>query len=78
MTKKLNESIPDILLARGDYTQAEVRPNVPKIELRIRFVERGPALRSVVSRNGTVGRGLCCVRGKALFRDLLPDPTWSQ
>jgi len=33
MTKKLNESIPDILLERGDYTKAEVRPNVPKIEL---------------------------------------------
>lgn len=33
MTKKLNEAIPDILLVRGDYSQAEVRPNVPKIDL---------------------------------------------
>jgi hypothetical protein len=33
MTKKLSESIPDILLVRGDYSQAEIRPNVPKIEL---------------------------------------------
>jgi hypothetical protein len=33
MTKKLNESIPDILLERGNYETAEVKPNVPKIEL---------------------------------------------
>jgi len=33
MTKKLNEAIPDILLVRGDYAQAEVHPNVPKIDL---------------------------------------------
>ena len=32
MTKKLNESIPDVLLARGDYTAAEIRPNVPSIQ----------------------------------------------
>lgn len=33
MTKKLSESIPEILLERGDYAAAEVKPNVPKIEL---------------------------------------------
>ena len=33
MTKRLNESIPDILLVRGDYTQNEVKPNVPKIDV---------------------------------------------
>lgn len=33
MTKKLSESIPDILLVRGDYAAAEVKPNIPKIEL---------------------------------------------
>ena len=33
MTKKLNESIPDVLLERGNYETAEVKPNVPKIDL---------------------------------------------
>jgi hypothetical protein len=33
MTKKLSESIPEILLVRGDYAAAEVKPNIPKIEL---------------------------------------------
>ncbi len=33
MTKKLSESIPDVLLVRGDYLQAQVKPNVAKIEL---------------------------------------------
>ncbi len=33
MTKKLSESIPDLLLERGDYTESEVKPNVPKIDL---------------------------------------------
>ena len=33
MTKKLNESIPDILLVRGDYKANEVKPNVPKIDV---------------------------------------------
>jgi hypothetical protein len=28
MTKKMNEVIPDILLARGDYTATQVKPNV--------------------------------------------------
>lgn len=31
ITKKMNEVIPDILLARGDYRQTEVAPDVPKI-----------------------------------------------
>jgi hypothetical protein len=33
MTKKLSESIPEILLVRGDYAASEVKPNIPKIEL---------------------------------------------
>jgi len=33
MTKKLNESIPDILLERGDYLQAQIKPNIAKIEI---------------------------------------------
>lgn len=33
MTKKLSESIPEILLERGDYAAAEVKPNIPKIDL---------------------------------------------
>ncbi len=33
MTKKLNESIPDVLLVRGDYTKNEIMPNVPKIDI---------------------------------------------
>lgn len=33
MTKRLNESIPDILLERGDYQASQVKPNVPVIEL---------------------------------------------
>lgn len=33
MTKRLNESIPDILLVRGDYSQSEIKPNVPKIDI---------------------------------------------
>jgi len=33
MTKKLNESIPDILLERGDYLQSQIKPNIAKIEL---------------------------------------------
>jgi len=33
MTKKLSESIPDILLVRGDYLAAQVKPNVAKIEV---------------------------------------------
>ncbi len=33
MTKKLNESIPDILLTRGDYAANEIKPNVPKIDV---------------------------------------------
>jgi hypothetical protein len=32
MTKRMNEAIPDLLLERGDYTKAEVKPNVVKIE----------------------------------------------
>jgi len=31
MTKQLNESIPDVLLVRGDYLQAQIKPNVAKI-----------------------------------------------
>ncbi len=33
MTKALNESIPDILLVRGDYTEKQVKPNIPTIQL---------------------------------------------
>jgi hypothetical protein len=33
MTKTLNESIPDVLLVRGDYTTRTVRPNVATITL---------------------------------------------
>ena len=33
MTKGLNESIPDVLLVRGDYTQKIVKPNLPKIDV---------------------------------------------
>lgn len=33
MTKKLNESIPDILLVRGDYVAAQVKPIVATIKL---------------------------------------------
>ena len=33
MTKKLNESIPDILLERGDYIQKQIKPNVVKIDV---------------------------------------------
>ncbi len=33
MTKKLNESIPDILLERGNYLEKQVKPNVPVIEI---------------------------------------------
>lgn len=33
MTKKLNEAIPDVLLARGDYAQGEIKPNIAKIEV---------------------------------------------
>jgi hypothetical protein len=33
MTKKLNESIPDVLLVRGDYTKNEIKPNLPKIDI---------------------------------------------
>lgn len=32
MTKKLNESIPDVLLVRGDYTKTQIKPNVAKID----------------------------------------------
>lgn len=32
MTKKLNEAIPDVLLARGDWEQSAVKPVVLKIE----------------------------------------------
>ena len=32
-TKRLNESIPDVLLVRGDYRANEVKPNVAKIEI---------------------------------------------
>ncbi len=31
MTKKLSESIPDVLLVRGDYLAAQIKPNVAKI-----------------------------------------------
>jgi hypothetical protein len=33
MTKRMNEVIPDVLLERGDYAQAEIRPNVAKVEV---------------------------------------------
>jgi hypothetical protein len=33
MTKSLNESIPDVLLVRGDYKQSMVKPNIAKIEV---------------------------------------------
>ncbi|HAP43101.1 MAG: hypothetical protein A2087_12335 [Spirochaetes bacterium GWD1_61_31] len=33
MTKSLNESIPDVLLERGDYTLSQVKPNVAPIVL---------------------------------------------
>ena len=33
MTKRLNESIPDVLLVRGDFTKHEIPPNVVKINL---------------------------------------------
>lgn len=33
MTKKLNESIPDNLLVRGDYLASRVKPNVAKIDV---------------------------------------------
>lgn len=33
MTKRLNEAIPDILLIRGDYMAAIIKPNLPKIDL---------------------------------------------
>ncbi len=32
MTKKLNEAIPDVLLERGDFAAAEVKPDVPPIQ----------------------------------------------
>jgi hypothetical protein len=34
MTKQLNESIPDVLLARGNYEESIIAPIVPKIELQ--------------------------------------------
>ncbi|MCX7024781.1 MAG: hypothetical protein NT080_09200 [Spirochaetes bacterium] len=33
MTKRMNESIPDILLVRGDYKTSEVKPDVPKLDI---------------------------------------------
>lgn len=33
MTKRMNEAIPDIILVRGDYTAAEVKPTVPEIKV---------------------------------------------
>lgn len=33
MTKQLNEAIPDVLLARGDFEKNKVVPIVPKIEI---------------------------------------------
>jgi hypothetical protein len=33
MTKKLNESIPDVLLVRGDYEKAMIKPIVAKIDV---------------------------------------------
>lgn len=33
MTKRLNESIPDILLVRGNYLDSQIKPNVPVIEV---------------------------------------------
>jgi hypothetical protein len=32
-TKSLNEAIPDILLARGDYSASEVRPDIPPLKV---------------------------------------------
>jgi len=32
MTKTLNEAIPDVLLARGDYLTQQIKPNVVKID----------------------------------------------
>ncbi len=33
MTKNMNESIPDILLVRGDYSAKQIKPNIPVIQL---------------------------------------------
>ncbi len=33
MTKNLNESIPDILLVRGNYLEKQIKPNIPNIQL---------------------------------------------
>jgi len=33
MTKRMNEAIPDIILVRGDYAAAEIKPTVPEIKL---------------------------------------------
>ena len=33
MTKHLNESIPDILLVRGNYLEKQIKPNIPVIDL---------------------------------------------
>lgn len=33
MTKQLNESIPDVLLVRGDYIKTQIKPIVAKIEV---------------------------------------------